>query len=154
MAVPRLGVVVVNVWRSPRGRRFLRYAVGSAFATGISAISFALTYRMLHAGPQLASFCAFAAGAVVNFLANRFWAWSRTQRIGLGRDVAGYAALAVSTALAASGVTTLTERHTGRWLLVEASYFATYALMFVIKFVLLDRVVFRSRAQVETTTRV
>ncbi len=133
--------------------RFLRYAAGSALATAVSAVSFAVTYRAAGAGPQFASVTAFASGAAVNFVSNRFWAWSRRHRLGLGRDLAGYVTLAVSTALAAIGITTLTERHTDRWALVEASYFGTYALMFVVKFVLLDRVVFRSRAHVDSTTR-
>jgi putative flippase GtrA len=134
--------------------RFVRYAVGSAFATGVSAVTFAVAYRALHAGPQVASVAAFSAGAVVNFVSNRFWAWERRHRLGLGRDLAGYLTLAVATALAAAGVTTLTERLTRTWVLVEASYFGTYAAMFLVKFVLLDRVVFRSRHQVAKTTRV
>ena len=151
-----------------RGGRFVRYAVGSAFATGVSAVTFAVAYRALHAGPQVSSVAAFAAGAVVNFVSNRFWAWSRRHGLDsrtlarsradklrdLGRDLAGYLTLAVSTALAAVAVTSLTERFTRTWVLVEASYFGTYAAMFLLKFVLLDRVIFRSRHQVAKTTRV
>jgi putative flippase GtrA len=143
---------VLNLTR--RNGRFIRYAVGSAFATGVSAVTFAVVYRGLHAGPQVASVAAFGAGAVVNFVSNRFWAWSGRHRLGLGRDLAGYLTLAVATALAAAGVTSLTERLTRAWVLVEASYFGTYAAMFLVKFVLLDRVVFRSRHQVPKTTRV
>lgn len=123
------------------------------FATGVSAVTFAVAYRLLHAGPQLSSVAAFAAGAAVNFVANRFWAWSRRHRLGLGRDLAGYLALAVATALAAAGVTSLAEKYTRAWVLVEAAYFATYAAMFLVKFVLLDRVIFRSRHHVVRTTR-
>jgi putative flippase GtrA len=137
-----------------RNGRFVRYAIGSAVATGVSGVTFAVAYRALHAGPQVASVAAFVAGAMVNFVSNRFWAWSRRHRLGLGRDLAGYLTLAVATAGAAAGVTTLTERLTSAWVLVEASYFGTYAAMFLVKFVLLDRVVFRSRHQVVNTTRV
>lgn len=138
----------------PRGPiRFFRYALGSAAATAVSAVTFALAYRGLDAGPQVASIAAFLSGALVNFTAGRFWAWSRRQRPGLGRDVAGYAVLAVATALAAAGVTSVTEQHTRSWVLVELSYFGTYAAMFLVKFVVLDRVLFRSRAAVESTTR-
>jgi putative flippase GtrA len=137
---------------SARGR-FVRYAAGSAAATGASAVTFALAYRGLHAGPQVASVTAFAAGALVNFVSARFWAWSRRHRLGLSRDLAGYLALAVTTALAAATVTTIAERHTRTWLLVMAAYFGTYAAMFLVKFVLLDRVIFRSRHHVVKTTR-
>jgi putative flippase GtrA len=144
-----------------RSQRFIRYVLGSVLATAVSAVSFAVAYRILHAGPRLSSVTAFAAGALVNFVANRFWAWGRHQRLGLGRDLASYALIAVAIAAAASAATTLTEWLTRRAglgvnasaVLVEAAYFATYAAMFLVKFVLLDRLVFRSRAQVENTTR-
>jgi putative flippase GtrA len=142
--------------RSPRSRqliRFIRYAAGSAIATLVSAVTFAVSYRLLNLGPEVSSVAAFAAGALINFVAYRFWAWARRQRRGLGRDAAWYALLAVGTALVAIGVTTVTDWYVDQAgatpnhqaLLVEASYFATYAAMFLVKFVLLDRVIFRAR---------
>ena len=145
--------MVTDQLARPRAGRFVRYSVGSALATLVSAVTFALAYRGLQTGPAVASIAAFAAGVVVNFVANRFWAWSRRHRLGLGRDLAAYTTLAITTALAAVGVTSLIDQHTDTWILVEVSYFATYAAMFLVKFVLLDRVIFRSRAQVESTTR-
>lgn len=134
--------------------RFVRYAAGSALATLVSAVTFAVSYRMLNLGPEVSSVAAFAAGALINFVANRFWAWARRQRRGLGRDAAWYALLAAGTALVAIGVTTVTDWYVDQAgtspnhqaLLVEASYFATYAAMFLVKFVLLDRLIFRARA--------
>jgi putative flippase GtrA len=147
----------------PARTRFVRYAVGSALATGTSAVAFAVAYRPFHLGAALSSVAAFLAGALVNFLAGRFWAWGRRRRLGLGRDALGYGLVAVTTALAAAGVTAATEARaarvgvddTMRTLLVEASYFAVYAATFLVKFALLDRVVFapRSRSQVVPTTR-
>jgi putative flippase GtrA len=142
--------------RRPHSRqivRFIRFAVGSGLATLASAVIFAVSYRMLHLGPQVASVAAFVSGALINFVANRFWTWARRDRRGLGRDAAWYALLAVGTALAATGVTSVTDWYVDQAgaspnhqaLLVEASYFATYAAMFGIKFVLLDRVIFRAR---------
>jgi putative flippase GtrA len=147
------------VLRRPVRHRFVRYALGSGAATAVSAVAFALAYRVLHTPPWVASGTAFGCGALVNFCANRFWAWQRRHRFGLGRDALSYALLAVGTALAAAGVTSATERlaadagPTLRAVLVEAAYFATFAALFLVKFVLLDRVVFRSRHQVPTTTR-
>ena len=139
--------------------RFLRYAVGSGLATLTSAVAFALVYRGLDQGPRVATGAAFLAGAVVNFTTNRFWAWKRRARRGLGRDVLSYATLAIAAALAAAAATSATHAllrdadPNRRAVLVEASYFATYALLFVVKFVVLDRLVFRSRHQVPSTTR-
>ena len=139
--------------------RFVRYALGSGLATATSAVAFALAYRVLDQGPRVATCAAFLAGALINFTANRFWAWNRRARHGLGRDALSYAALAGFAALAAAVVTSLTHAllrdadPDRRAVLVEASYFATYAVLFVVKFVVLDRVVFRSRHQVPSTTR-
>lgn len=119
----------------------------------MSAVVFPLAYRFGHLDPRVSSLAAFLSGACVNFVANRFWAWARRERQGLGRDVASYAMVAVSTALLATGSTTLAEwyaRRAGmsdnvRTLFVEAAYFATYATTFVLKFAILDRLVFASR---------
>ena len=68
--------------------------------------------------------------------------------------------MAVIAALAAAGVTSATDALMNgadantRTVVVEASYYATYAVFFVLKFVVLDRFVFRSRHQVPNTTRV
>ena len=147
--------------RRTRIGRFVRYAIGSGVATAVSAVVFAVSYRVLHEGPRVSSVAAFASGALVNFAANRFWAWGRKERVGLGKDLISYAVVAVATALAAAGVTSATENVAPKIAMladhvadaVEASYFATYAAMFLVKFVVLDRLVFRSRAQVENTTR-
>jgi putative flippase GtrA len=141
--------------------RFLRYAVGSGLATLSSALAFALVYRVLGEGPRWASVTAFLAGAVVNFTSNRFWAWQRRTRPGLGRDALFYAVVAIVSALAATGVTSLTHAALAdtdpdrRAVLVELSYFATYAVLFLLKFLVLDRLVFhtKDRNQVDSTTR-
>jgi putative flippase GtrA len=140
---------------SPVGRRarFARYAMGSVLATAVSAVVFALGYRWIGLGPRTTSVTAFASGAVVNFSANRFWAWDRRRLPGLGRDLLSYAVIALATAAAASGITTLTESYAVRigasdnyrTLLVEIGYFSSYAMMFMIKFVVLDRIVFTPR---------
>jgi putative flippase GtrA len=154
------GIAVRRSGLPVRARRFVRYALGSVLATLTSAATFALVYR-LGGGPRVASFSAFAAGAVVNFVAGRFWAWSRRTPVGLGRDALSYLALAVGTALAAAAVTSLTDHYARRTpalnahlaVVVEAAYFATYAAVFLVKFAVLDRVVFRSRTHVDSTTR-
>jgi putative flippase GtrA len=147
--------------RAPLTTRFIRYAASSVLAVAASALAFAACYRVAGLGPQASSLVAFATGALVNFLVNRFWAWRRRYRTGLVRDAWAYTAVAVGAALAATAATTVADsvtRRTGlddnsRAMVVEGAYFATYAAMFLLKFVLLDRWVFRSRSQVDTTTR-
>ena len=150
------------MWRGElplRARRFIRFALGSGAATLTSGAAFYLVFH-LGAPAVAASVCAFATGFVINFLAGRFWAWNRRGAAGLGRDALSFLALAVSTALAATTVTSLTDHYARRSaalnthlaLVVEGAYFATYAAVFLVKFTVLDRVVFRSHTGVDTTT--
>ena len=133
--------------------KLLRFVAGSLLATLASAVVFPLVYRGAHAGPRIATFAAFAAGAAVSFAVNRFWTWSRRERAGLGRDLFGFLAVAGSIAILASIVTSITDAYANRagvdsnlrTALVESAYLGTYAVMFLIKFLLLDRLVFRTR---------
>jgi putative flippase GtrA len=139
--------------------RLMRFAAGSLLATAASAGVFALVYRVGGTGPRAATFAAFAAGAVVSFVVNRSWTWNRRHRAGLRRDIAAFLAVVGSIAVLAAIATSVTESYAyrigagdgERTVLVETAYLGTYALMFLVKFVLLDRWVFR--AQDENTTR-
>jgi putative flippase GtrA len=142
------------VWRGElplRARRFVRFALGSVLATVTSAGVFYLVYHLLGGPAAVASVSAFAGGFVVNFVAGRFWAWNRRSPVGLGRDAVSYLAVAICTALAAAAVTSLTDHYARRSptlnshlaVVVEGAYFATYAAGFLVKFSVLDRVVFR-----------
>lgn len=132
--------------------RLARFGVASLAASATSSVAFGLAYGWGAAGPQLASFAAFAAGATVSFAISRFWAWDRRDSAGLGRHAAAFFGMALVVAILAAGVTTVTERYavgaglSGDVLMVVvgASYLATYAVMFFVKFLILDRLVFKT----------
>jgi putative flippase GtrA len=135
--------------------KLLRFMIASGLATLTSAVVFPLVYRGADAGPRVATFAAFAAGAAVSFVVNRTWTWNRRQRAGLGRDMVTFLVVAGSVAVLAAIVTSITEFYANRMgagadqrtILVEIAYLGTYAVMFVLKFLLLDRWVFRSRSR-------
>ena len=167
---PGNNAFIRRLLRLPRVARFLRYAAGSAVASAVSAIVLAVLVHGHHVQPAVASIIAFIAGAVVNFALYRFWAWRHTvtrAAKAIGKDFARYAVIAVSTALIATGTTSIAGVYADRaglgsgqrTLLLEGSYFGAFALMFVAKFLILDRYVFVhrhradvSRDQVENTT--
>ena len=153
-----------HLLRSPRVAKWARYAVGSLSASVVSAI--VLTSLSWHhtVPPAAATVVTFVAGALVNFTVFRFWAWRHTliREVGaVGRDFVKFSAVAIVTALIAAGTTTLAGRyadHSGlssaqRTLLIDGSYFGTFAVMFLIKFVILDRFVFNEHRRADTSTR-
>jgi putative flippase GtrA len=130
-----------------------RYTGASVVAGIISEVVFVVTYWFA-AVPLVASLIAFVAGAVPNYLMNRFWAWQRNGRPDRTREVLPYAAIVIVTALTAILVTTAADRwvrdhvdaHALQVTLVAAAFLATYGTMFVMKFLLFDRFIFVDRA--------
>lgn len=140
--------------RGNRIRLWARYAGASVIAGVISEVAFVVTYWS-GALPLVASLVAFVAGAVPNYLMNRYWAWQRRGRPDRGRELVPYAAIVIVTALTAILVTTAADHwvrehvsaHALQVTLVAAAFLATYGTMFVLKFVLFDRFIFVDRAE-------
>ncbi|WP_019854652.1 GtrA family protein [Actinopolyspora mortivallis] len=137
-------------------RLLRRFAGASAVATVSSQFVFGLSYA-LGAGTTVATVLGWLSGAVPNFLLNRR-TWGSRGRAGLRGELVRFLPISVLTALAAATATHYTETlalhvfhdaHTPRVVLVWSAYLGTYLVMFVVKFFLMDRVVFASRGQHE-----
>ncbi|MDT8915318.1 GtrA family protein [Amycolatopsis sp. PS_44_ISF1] len=148
----------------PSGRRgpirFFRAATSSVGATLLSQAAL-LSVLALGGAPWLASVLAFAAGAVLNFFLTRRWVWGRRGRPRLGAELLPYVVVISFGGLASVGLTTLTGHllapldlpHAWWVVLIDAAYVASYALVFVVKFTMLDRFVFaRGAARTPATT--
>jgi putative flippase GtrA len=139
------------MWRK-RILLWSRYTCTSVVAGIISEIVFVVTYWFA-AAPLVASLLAFIAGAVPNYLMNRYWAWGRRGRPDAAKEVLPYAVIVVVTALTAIFVTTAADRwvrdhvaaHALQVTLVGAAFLATYGTMFLLKFVVFDRFIFVHR---------
>lgn len=147
----------------PRSRRlllWLRYGAGSIIAGVISQAVFVVCYAF-GAVPMAASIAAFLAGAVPNYLLNRRWAWHSQGRADVLRETLPYAVIIVVTALAAAAATSLAdawvrahvEDRGWQVALVAAAFLGTYGFMFVLKFVLFDRLVFTGPRPAQPTAR-
>ena len=142
------------IWlRRKRIRLWGRYTGASVVAGIISEVVFVVTYWFA-ANPLVASLLAFVAGAVPNYLMNRYWAWQRRGRPDRSRELLPYVVIVIVTALIAILVTTAADRwvrehvtaHALQVTLVAIAFLATYGTMFVLKFVLFDRFIFVDRA--------
>lgn len=166
-----------RVHRSRVARVFTRFAAGSAVGTVCSQLTFLLLFGLLGTSAAVSGAAAFLAGAAPNFVVHRFWTWRRSGRVGVRREIAPYLAVIALNGLVATGVTAGVDRlvgggiddHAVRTVVLAVIFGASYVLLFVLKFALLDRLVFsstdstadaeaarteRSRHQVPTSTRV
>jgi putative flippase GtrA len=146
----------------PRGFvRLVRAAASSLVATVISQITLVGLLWLGGTNATVASVLAFVAGAIPNYLMSRRWAWGRRGTPEVRRELLPYLVVITVSGIAAVGLTTLTGwliqplslPHVLWILLLDAAYVTSYAIMFVIKFTLLDRLVFgRGEARTPATT--
>ncbi|HEV2640801.1 MAG TPA: GtrA family protein [Actinocrinis sp.] len=141
-----------------RGGTFLRYAAGSVVAFGCSEMVLIGSYTLFGAGARLAAVLAWLAGAVPNYVLNRRWAWRERGRAAFLRETLPYWAITLGTAAFAVGATSLADGWVHRSvagrgeqsLLFGAVYFLAYGVVFVVKFVLFDKLVFGRRGAAES----
>jgi putative flippase GtrA len=138
------------LWRRPVAIRLARFTAGSVVAAAISEAVFVLVYGPAGAGPRVAAVVAFFAGAIPNWALNRRWTWQRRGRPRMKREVLPYAAVVVATAVAATALTGLADGwvrdleapRTIQVALVAMAFLLPYGAVFLLKFLLFDRLVF------------
>jgi putative flippase GtrA len=133
--------------RSELISKVTRYGAGSIVATVCSETTFLVLYGPLDASTTVASSCAWLAGALPNYWLNRAWTWGRRGRPSVTRELVPYIAIILGTlavAILATSAGAAVLRGTsvsdaGQTVLVAGIYFMVYAVMFVFRFLLFDR---------------
>lgn len=133
--------------RAGRAGKVLRFGANSIVAVVCSQLTFLVLYGPLGASTTVSSVVAWFAGAVPNYWLNRSWTWGRRGRPSIRRELVPYAAIVLGTLVLAIVATGAVENalegtsasHGARTLLVTGTYFTVYAVMFVFRFLLFDR---------------
>jgi len=126
----------------------VRYSAGSVVAAVVSEATLTLLVGVARMSAGPAAVLAFCAGAVPNWILNRRWAWEHAGRVSLRRELGPYLLIVFATLVATAGASAAVDaatRHVSHWVAVVAvdgAYIAATGLMFVVKFVLFDRLVF------------
>lgn len=152
------GCVVISRWlRALLGdgrfellQRFSKALVTAVCGTILSQVTL-ISLLAGHTNSTLASFLAFLAGAIPNYFISRRWAWGRDRKPRFRTETLPYIAIVTTTGLLSTGLTTLTDHllrpldmnEVVRIIVLDGAFVASYALMFILKFTLLDRLVFR-----------
>jgi putative flippase GtrA len=129
-----------------------KFAVGSVVATLVSQLVFILCYGVAGLPAFGAGVIAFVAGSVPAYLVNRYWTWRHDPEgnVVAGHRLLPYYTVMIGCALASSGLTELADHFirpivagdVARTAVIDVCYLASFGLMFVVKFVALDRIVF------------
>lgn len=135
---------VVPVW--------MRYAAASLISTVISQIALIIAYGPMKASAAVASIVAFVVGTVPNYLLSKAWAW-RHQKVSHRRLVGSYAVVMIVTNVLAITMTLAldacvrahVQSGAPRTGLLSLAYVTSYGLMFVVKYLLFDGLLFKER---------
>lgn len=131
-------------------RKGWRYIAVSLMSVAVAHAVLIVGYGLAGLSARMANLVAFAAGALPAYTLNRRWTWERTGRSRLLAEVAPYWALS-ATSLAISTWAVGAAEHVARQvsesravhaLAVLAAAGATTAVLWMIKFVVFDRLLF------------
>ena len=140
-----------------RVRRLLRYGAVSVISTCVSLTVLGLLVATGATSAGWANVIATAIGTVPSFELNRRWVWGKQGRRSLLSEIGPFCALSfiglglstVAVSLAAGWATHMDIGNTLRTVAVEAANMASFGSLWLLQFVLLDRVMFAN-----TRTRV
>ena len=136
-----------------RLRQLVRYSAVSAVATTTSLVVLGVLVWTRTTTAGWANVIATAVGTVPSFELNRRWVWKRDGARSVWAEVVPYAALA----FAGLALSTIAVARIGLWadhvglgdrartVAVELANLAAFGTLWVLQFVVLDRVLFRSR---------
>jgi putative flippase GtrA len=134
-------------------KKVIRYGAVSAIATSVSMIVLGALVATRTLTPGWSNMVATAVGTVPSFELNRRWVWGKRGRRSLAGEVMPFAILSFA-ALALSTLTVSVAGHVAaglptlpRTAAVEAASVGAFGSLWVLQFLLLDRLLFASRSR-------
>lgn len=148
--------------RSSEGRKAIKYTLVSVVSVAVSQTAFVLAYGVFAVfGARGSSIFATCVGAVPSYYLNRNWAWGKSGRSHIWREVVPFWVIALiglvfSTWSAdfAHTHTTGIHSHVAKVAVVSACYLGSYGVLWVGKFIVFNRVLFADGRSDEQPVRV
>ncbi len=142
----------LRTWLSSgRGRRYVRYSLVSLISVVSAQAVLAAAFGIAEWSARFSNFLAFLVGTAVSFWLNRHWTWEETGRARVMGQIAPFWLLAIATLALATWAVGAVEAATERWtdrtirtLLVMAASLTVTGVVWIVKFLILDRLLFNS----------
>lgn len=130
-----------------QGRKVLRYSMVSVISTTVSLIVIALVYGVLHLWTEVPStIFGNAVATFPSYWLNRRWAWGKTGRSHLWKEVAPFwfmAALGIAFSIVGASLARHTGQqlklsHLGKTALVETANILSFGVFWVVKLLIFN----------------
>lgn len=144
----------LDLARSERGRKAIRYTLVSGVSVVVAAVALFILSFFFHWTDRSAAIASAVAGGIPNYYLNRRWAWGRTGRSHLWREIVPFWVIAFvglafstwTTTFAGSIADTITDHRLLRSVIVVIGMITGYGILWIVKFILFNRVLFVDRS--------
>src|SRR3954453_20158172 len=141
---------------TPTGRKAIRYSLVSVVAVAVNQAVLALAFDAFGWTAASANVLATVAGTIPSYVLSRRWVWRKTGRSHLMKEIVPFALLGLAglvlTTLAAAGAERFAEAFTDvrhvQAAIVMAATLGTFGVLWVMRYVILDRILFRTDGRV------
>lgn len=139
--------------RTPEGQKLLKYSAASAVSLVVSVVFLVLFHGVLRWGPVVSSTLATAIATFPNYTMNRRWAWGKSGRSHVGREVVPFWVIAIigwafstySVTITDNALKSSTMAHIDKTAVVALVYIASFGVLWVAKFIFFNKVLFAHR---------
>jgi putative flippase GtrA len=151
MDISRAGLLT---WaRAPEGRKLVRYSMVSVVSVVVYEVLLFVFLGIMHWSAAVANFCAVSVSAIPSYYLNRAWTWGKTGRSHLMKEVVPFWGMAllglvfstIVVGFAKDGADNVTSVHLLQTLIVMFAGLAAFGVLWIAKFVVLNRVLFVHR---------
>jgi len=142
---------VLALARTPEGKKMIRYSMVSVVSVAVSQIVLFTTYTVGRlASAVMCNFIACTVATVPSYYLNRTWAWGKSGKSHLWREVVPFWALAFlglgfslwAVDYAESHAHHFTHNHFWTGIIVNAASLSAFGVLWVGKFVIFNKVLF------------
>ena len=129
--------------RSPTVVKLTRYSAASVAGVSVGVPVLAIGYGVLGWNELVENLVSVTLGAIPNYLINRYWTWSQTGKNRLWGEVVPFWVMSVLGMILSLFAVSYAAERWGTTLAVVAAQLSGFAVVWLAKFLVLDRIMWR-----------
>ena len=124
------------------GHKLIRYAGVSVVGVTVGQTLLFLFYEVFGWNAVAANTTAVTLGTIPSYVLNRAWVWKKDSPHSLTREIVPFWGMAFLGLLLSGVLVYFVEQRWDSWVLINGANFVAFGALWVVKYVVLDRVLF------------
>lgn len=125
------------------GAKLLRYAGVSVIGVTAGQALLFLFYEIAGLRALVANTLAVTIATIPSYLLNRAWVWKKNGAHSIATEILPFWGMAFLGLVLSNVLVTLVEQRWDHWILINLANLTAFGVLWVVKYVVLDRVLFR-----------